>query len=82
MTEIDNLPSSPRVEIPNFVNADFLELYASQHYNQRIGLNVTITAAGGGCRFQHSMKPEQARNMAAELVKAADWIEANQVAYA
>lgn len=82
MSDRQNLPHSTRVKLPNFTEMHELELSASQHPNPDIGINVTLTAWGNGCSFQHCMTPAQARNMAAELVKAADWIEANQVAYA
>lgn len=37
---------------------------------------VTISQCAGSLRFQHDMRPEQARQMAAALIAAAEWIEA------
>lgn len=59
--------------IPNWLGNDPLEV---SHWTQdRIGPLVSLIQSSGSLRFQHSMKPEQARAMAAALIEHANAVE-------
>ena len=56
--------------INNFAGGAPVEVSANTH--PEIGPLVTIVQSMGAMRFQHSMKPEQAREMASALLAMAD----------
>jgi len=64
--------------INNFCGSKPIEVSASIHPDPAIGALVDIMQSGGSMRFQHSMKPEQAREMAKALIAAADFLDAAQ----
>ena len=61
------------VHIDNFCGTCTIKM--SAHNHPSIGNLVNIIQDGGSLRFQHSMTPEQAREMAAALVAMADAFE-------
>lgn len=81
MTDQMLYPRSKTARIPCFTDCDELNIQSYQHNCEDCGLLVSISQHSGSLRLNHSMTPAQAREMAAALVSAADWIEANQVAY-
>lgn len=60
--------------IPNFVNSSTLTI--NSRTDLSCGPLVSLIQNAGGVFFQHSMTPEQARDMAAALVAHADALEA------
>jgi len=67
------------VEIKNFVGNSPMEVsgYISQDGH---GPLITVGQYAESLRFHHAMRPEQAREMAAALIAAADELEAVMVA--
>ena len=61
------------VQINNFCGTCPIRI--SAHNHPRIGDLVNINQDGGSLSFQHSMTPEQAREMAAALVAMANSFE-------
>lgn len=59
--------------IDNFVGTCPIKISATRH--PQIGNLVNINQDGESLSFQHSMRPEQARQMAAALVAMADIFE-------
>jgi len=59
--------------INNF--ADFAPLEITCNNHVKCGPLVSIMQSAGSLRFQHSMTPSQARDMAAALLAMADAIE-------
>ena len=59
--------------INNFCGANPIKI--SAHTHPSIGNLVNIIQDGGSLSFQHSMTPEQAREMAAALVAMANSFE-------
>ena len=57
-------------EIPNFTGNNPITVSASNH--EGIGWLVNIIQYGGSIRFQHSMTPEQSRQLAALLIEMAE----------
>jgi hypothetical protein len=53
----------------------FLEVSAYIHEDQKIGKIVHIYQSAGSMSFQHSMTPQQARDMATALNNAANQLE-------
>ena len=67
-----------RIQINNFVDRSPVEVYGSVHTNPKIGALVTIAQSQGSTSLCHSMRPEQAREMAAALIACADELEAEK----
>jgi len=63
------------VQIPNFTNADFVTITTHIHPAPLIGKIVGISQKAGSMHFQHSMTPQQARDMATALTNAANQLE-------
>ena len=61
------------VQINNFCGTCPIRI--SAHNHPRIGDLVNINQESGALSFQHSMTPEQAREMASALVEMADSFE-------
>lgn len=59
--------------IPNWLDNHHLELSHCRH--DQFGPLVSLIQSSGSLRFQHSMKPEQARAMAAALIEHANAVE-------
>lgn len=81
MKDLMLYPRSKPTRIPSFTDCDELDIQSYPHNREDCGLLVSISQHSGSLRLNHSMTPAQAREMAAALVSAADWIEANQVDY-
>lgn len=66
------------VEIANFVGGSPVEIlgYVSNDNGPIVGL----MQSAGSVRLHHAMRPEQARQMAAALIAAADDLEGAEVA--
>jgi len=62
-------------QIPNFTNADFVTITTHIHPDPSIGKIVSISQKVGSMHFQHSMTPQQARDMATALTNAANQLE-------
>lgn len=62
--------------IPNFTEEHFLDISAREQlmHDQEVKKFVTVSADCGSLRLQHCMTPEQARDFAAELMDAADYV--------
>jgi len=63
------------VLIPNFTNAHFVEIATTVHNSPTIGKIVSINQVVGSMHFQHSMTPQQARDMATALTNAANQLD-------
>jgi len=63
------------VQIPNFTNEDFLTITTHIHPSPLIGKIVVVSQKGCSMHFQHSMTPQQARDMATALNNAANQLE-------
>jgi len=63
------------VQIPNFTNADCLTIEAFIHEEKHIGKLVLVSQRVGSMHLQHSMTPQQARDMATALNNAAFQLE-------
>lgn len=63
------------VKIKNFVDDAPIEISARQAQGTVCAV-VCISQRNGGLSFQHDMRPDQAREMAAALIDAADSLEA------
>jgi len=63
------------VQIPNFTQADFVDVSTYIHSSPSIGKIVNITQRSSSLSFQHSMTPQQARDMATALNNAANQLE-------
>jgi len=61
-----------KFQIKDFCDIHCVEVEAHQHKGDKL---VLITQAAGGLRFQHTMRPDQARFMAASLAMAAEQAE-------
>lgn len=61
------------VQINNFCGTCPIKI--SAHNHPQIGNLVSINQDGGSLSFQHSMTPEQAREMASALLAMADSFE-------
>jgi len=66
------------VEIANFVGGSPLEIIGYNSENN--GPIVGLMQSAGSVRLHHAMRPEQARQMAAALIAAADELEGAEVA--
>lgn len=66
------------IYVNNFVGSYPLEVGA--HKNPTCGPLVTIKQSIGSCYFQHSMKPDQARALAAALIEGADELDGAEIA--
>lgn len=76
-TGADAPAPAPREFIPNFCDRDPLEVEARARRDFKL---VSVLQEGAGSmRLQHDMRPDQARRMAAALIAAADWLDAQQV---
>jgi hypothetical protein len=62
-------------EIRNFTQTQRVYVTGTIH-NEHIGRLVSLNAYEGSCSFMFSMKPKQAREMAAALIAHADALEA------
>lgn len=60
--------------INNFCDSSPVEVNAGEH--STCGQIVSIRQNMGSCHFQHSMRPDQARAMAAALIAGAEEMEA------
>jgi len=60
------------ISISNFCNSDPVEIHT---HNDKCGKLVSIIQYGKAMRFQHSMTPAQAREMADALIKSANKLE-------
>jgi len=60
------------ISINNFCNGSPVEIHTS---NDKNGKLVNIVQYGSSMRFQHSMTPAQAREMAAALIISAHKLE-------
>lgn len=54
--------------VKNFTLADEIEISSGEHENQPL---ISVICRAGSMYFQHSMTPEQAREMAEYLIAAA-----------
>jgi len=63
------------VQIPNFTNSDFVTITTHIHPDPLIGKIVAVSQEAGSMHFQHSMTPQQARDMATALTNAANQLE-------
>ena len=61
-----------KFQIKDFCDIHCVEVEAHQHKDDRL---VLLTQRGGSMSFQHSMRPDQARFMAASLAMAAEQAE-------
>lgn len=66
--------------VKNFTNADELELSAHAPHG-RCPAVVNLIQHIGSLRFQHGMRPDQARQMAAYLLELADVAETLQAEF-
>lgn len=62
------------VSVNNFCGGSPMDVRASMH--KTCGPVVSICQNSGGCSFQHSMRPKQAREMAAALIAGAEELDA------
>jgi len=61
------------ISINNFCNRDPVEIHIQNH--DTCGNLVILIQYVGSMRFQHSMTPAQAREMAAALIQSANKLE-------
>lgn len=66
--------------INNFVDDSPVEVCGSVYENSGLGPLVTLSQHVGSVSLCHSMRPEQAREMAAALIACADELDAPAVA--
>lgn len=64
-----------KFQIKDFVGLHHLDI---ETYKHTTNVYVLITQRAGAMSFQHTMRPEQARFMAAALTMAADEADAQQ----